>query len=222
MRVCLHDTGHGCAETIRSASGASGSIHRQRWRRAGTNPWWTKTCEEAVREKRTAFKAWMRHRTGGDQQRIAEAHALYKQAKTKFNPIVPIPKPGKPRADPSNYRPISLTPHLGKLYERILKSRLEHHCESRGVIPLCQAGFRRGRGVTDHAVRLASHVKKALSRRHSTLATFCDIHRAYDSVWHYKLIEKLKKIAVSGIFLNFVKSFLNNRSFRVQYKGVYS
>lgn len=136
--------------------------------------------------------------------------------------VIPIHKQGKPRANVSSYRPISLTPHLGKLYERVLKSRLEHHCESRGIIPLFQAGFRRGRGVTDHIVRLSSHVKKALGRRHSTLAAFYDIHRAYDSVWHFKLIEKLKKIGISGNLLEFVQSYLKDRSFRVRYRGVLS
>lgn len=143
-------------------------------------------------------------------------------AEWKRATIVPIPKPGKPRANPSSYRPISLTPHLGKLYERILKPRLEHFCESRGVIPLAQAGFRKGRGVTDHTVRLAAHVKKALSRRHSTLATFYDIHRAYDTVWHHKLISKIKKIGISGNFLAFIESFLKSRSFRVKCRGVLS
>ena len=40
----------------------------------------------------------------------------------------------------SVYRPISLTSQIGKIYERIVKRRLNHFCESKGVIPLCQAG----------------------------------------------------------------------------------
>ncbi|MCB4782005.1 MAG: hypothetical protein LGB70_04070, partial [Sulfurovum sp.] len=40
-----------------------------------------------------------------------------------------------------SYRPISLTSHLGKVYERVIKNRLEYHCESKKVFPVCQAGF---------------------------------------------------------------------------------
>ena len=45
--------------------------------------------------------------------------------------VVPIHKHGKPRKELGSYRPISLTSHLGKLYERVIKNRLEYHCESK-------------------------------------------------------------------------------------------
>ena len=72
--------------------------------------------------------------------------------------VVPIHKHGKPRNELSSYRPISLTSHLGKVYERVIKNRLEYHCESKKVFPVCQAGFRRARGVTDYLVKLGEHV----------------------------------------------------------------
>lgn len=136
--------------------------------------------------------------------------------------IVPIHKPGKIKVNPNSYRPIALTPHLGKLYERIVKNRLEYFCEKRGIIPLFQAGFRKGRCVTDHTVRLASHVKKGLARRHSTLATFYDIRKAYDSVWHFKLLAKLKTIGIDKNLLRFVRDFLKDRTIQVRVGDVLS
>lgn len=136
--------------------------------------------------------------------------------------VIPIHKPGKPKKNPSSYRPIALTPHLGKLFERIVKNRLEHFCDKNNIIPIFQAGFRKGRGVTDHTVRLASHIKKGLARRHSTLATFYDIHKAYDSVWHFKLLSKLKKIGVGGNLYNFIKDFLSGRSIQVRVRDILS
>ena len=105
--------------------------------------------------------------------------------------IIPLLKPGKPAKDPGSYRPIALTPHLGKVYERVLKNRLEYHLESNNIIPLFQAGFRRGRGCMDHTVKLASHVKKAFAKRRPVAATFFDVKRAFDTVWHKLLIHKL-------------------------------
>ena len=79
--------------------------------------------------------------------------------------VVPIHKHGKPRKELGSYRSISLTSHLGKVYERVVKHRLEYYCESKKVFPACQAGFRRGRGVTDHLVKLSEHVGRAIGRR---------------------------------------------------------
>ena len=112
--------------------------------------------------------------------------------------VVPIHKHGKPRKELGSYRPISLTSHLGEVYERVIKNRLEYHCESKKVFPVCQAGFRRERGVTDHLVKLGEQVGRAIGRRKVLLTCFFDISRAYDQVWHATLLQKLDKIGISG------------------------
>ena len=43
--------------------------------------------------------------------------------------IIPILKQGKPRTEPSNYRPISFTSQIGKVLEKMVLSRLAHYCE---------------------------------------------------------------------------------------------
>ena len=137
--------------------------------------------------------------------------AAWKQAT-----VVAVPKAGKPPSNPSSYRPISLTPHLGKIYERLIKCRLEYHLQKENVIPLNQAGFQRGRGCSDHLMKLSAHVKKALAKRRTVLSAFYDVQRAYDSVWHGRLLQKLSNIGLSGNLYNFCKSFLSDRSFRVK------
>ena len=137
--------------------------------------------------------------------------AAWKQAT-----VIAVPKAGKNPSNPNSYRPISLTPHLGKIYERIVKARLEHHLQKNNIIPVLQAGFQRGRGCSDHIVKLSAHVKKALAKRRTTLAAFYDVHRAYDSVWHGRLLSKLANIGLSGNIFDFCKSFLSNRSFCVK------
>ena len=133
--------------------------------------------------------------------------------------VTPIPKKGKPRRDLGSYRPISLTSHLGKVYERIVKNRLEHFCDKHGVLPLCQAGFRKGRSVTDHLVMFSTHMRKALSWRRTLLSCFFDIHRAYDSVWHHRLLEKIQKLGINGPMYQFIKHFLSGRKMQVRWRG---
>ena len=136
--------------------------------------------------------------------------------------VVPIPKKGKPRGEASSYRPISLTSQLGKVFERIIKSRLEFFCEQRGIIPRCQAGFRRGRGVTDHIVKLGAHVRRALTKRRHLYSCFFDLRRAFDTVWHHRLLCKLQKLGIEGQMYHYIKAFLSNRTFQVRTGGALS
>ena len=130
--------------------------------------------------------------------------------------VIALPKQGKAQHLPDNYRPIALTPHLGKVYERVIKDRLDYQMESLGVIPRCQAGFRKGRCCTEHVVRLVEHIKKAKLIKRIIVATFFDIKKAFDTVWHAKLLDKLAKLGVKGRLYEFVREFLSERRMAVK------
>nr|KAG5705434.1 hypothetical protein BaRGS_004561 [Batillaria attramentaria] len=130
--------------------------------------------------------------------------------------VVAIPKDGKPPHLPTSYRPVALTSHLGKVYERLVRDRLEYHLEKHGIIPLCQAGFRKGRGCMEHVASLTSEIKKAMVNKHSVVTTFFDIKRAFDTVWHAKLLDKLSSIGISGRLYQFVQAFLADRRISVR------
>ena len=136
--------------------------------------------------------------------------------------VAPILKAGKPRRDPGSYRPISLTSHVGKIYERIVKERLTYYAEKRGDIPNCQAGFRRGRGVVDHLSKIAALIRRARARNRTLFSCFFDVRRAYDSVWHRRILEKLANMGLSGNIFNFVRSFIQDRTIRVKWRGAMS
>lgn len=112
---------------------------------------------------------------------------VWKEGKLPINwkeeVIIPIRKPGKDAADPSNYRPIALTSHIGKVMERMITERLTHYVESRGIISMYQSGFRRGRSTMDPIVYLETEIIKAQVNKEVVLAVFIDIEKAYDMVW---------------------------------------
>ena len=56
-------------------------------------------------------------------------------------------------------------------------------------VTVCEAGFRRGPGVTDHVVKLGEQVGREVGRRKVLLTCFFDISRACDQVWHAKLLQ---------------------------------
>ena len=54
------------------------------------------------------------------------------------------------------------------------------------------------------------------------MTCFFDISRAYDQVWHAKLLQKLDKIGISGNMYNYIRSFLSDRSMQVRWNGATS
>ncbi|KAL8610434.1 hypothetical protein ACOMHN_035151 [Nucella lapillus] len=126
--------------------------------------------------------------------------------------VVAISKNGKPPQQTSSYRPIALTPHLGKVYERVLKNRLDHHLEKNEILPLCQAGFRNGRNCMEHVVRRIEDTKKwsLKGKNKKTVATIFDIKKAFDSVWYAKLLNKMGALGITGRMYNFIQTFLDS------------
>jgi potassium voltage-gated channel Eag-related subfamily H protein 8 len=76
----------------------------------------------------------------------------------KLANVIPIPKPGKDHAEPSNYRPIALTSCVCKTMERMINARFVWFLESNGLLSNIQCGFRQGRSTLDHLVRFENLV----------------------------------------------------------------
>lgn len=137
---------------------------------------------------------------------------LWKEAE-----VFTLLKEGKLATDPDSYRPISLTPHTSKVFERLLNVRLEYYLETNHVIPECQSGFRKFRSTTDNLVYLTENIKKTLKRNGWIQYITCfDVRKAFDKVWHVKLLSKLQTIGISGRFYDTIKNFLSDRSIRVK------
>ena len=136
--------------------------------------------------------------------------------------VVPVLKSGKSKFDKVNYRPIALTSHTSKLMEKIILCRMTDFCEKYKVIPINQAGFRKGRSTTELLIKLSTQIKCQFARRQSVLATFFDVRKAYDQVWHKRLLYKLKSIGLCGNLYNYIKSFLTNRTMETKVGSCYS
>ena len=80
--------------------------------------------------------------------------------KWKISTISMILKPDKSAALPSSYRPISLLPIIGKLFERILTVRLTLYMEQNGLVNKFQCGFRKKKSTVHQLIRLAEHIYK--------------------------------------------------------------
>ena len=141
----------------------------------------------------------------------------------KLANVTPIFKKGDKQVI-KNYRPISLLPICGKIFEKIIFNNLYSYLNTNNFITKNQSGFRPGDSTTNQLLYLVNEIHQAFENPKSleVRAVFLDISKAFDKVWHDGLIFKLKQNGVSGSLLNFFLNYLNNRKQRVVLNGHYS
>ena len=119
----------------------------------------------------------------------------------------------------SNYRPISLLPICGKIFEKIILDNLYPYIFKNKFIHDKQSGYRRGDSTVKQLISITDEIYKAFDKRHEVRAIFLDISKAFDKVWKDGLIFKLKTIGIEGEVLNILSSFLEDRQQRVTLDG---
>ena len=95
------------------------------------------------------------------------------------------------RALPGNYRPISLTSHIIKIYERVLRKKLVEYLESNNLLCSNQHGFRSGRSCLTQLLHHFDDVMESISNNCDFDSIYLDYAKAFDKVDHQLLISKL-------------------------------
>lgn len=124
-------------------------------------------------------------------------------------------KPGKPSAQLSSYRPISLLSGISKIFETLLLRRLFENDSFAKAIPSHQFGFRKQHGAEQQLGRVTQFLLKAFENRQYCSAVYLDIQEAFDRVWHKGLFYKLGRILPEALY-RIICSYLTNRTFVVQ------
>lgn len=136
--------------------------------------------------------------------------------------VVPILKNNKNPLQMSSFRPISLSPCLSKIMERMISNRLVWYLEKGGKINNLQSAYRKYRSVIDHILRLQDSIYKAINNNRVVIAIFLDIEKAFDMVWHFGLLYKLKSLGIKGNIYSWIKNYLSNRFFKVKIGNSFS
>lgn len=130
--------------------------------------------------------------------------------------ILPLLKPTKDPTSPASYRPISLTPTLCKIMEKMVTNRLQWYLEKNNIITKNQSGFRKYKNTLDQIFKLQDTILKRLKNKEHVLSVFIDFERAYDMLHVPTLLQKLQKLGIGGNIFNWISKFLSNRSFQVK------
>jgi len=135
--------------------------------------------------------------------------------------IVPIFKKGN-KDDPANYRPVSLTSHLIKVFERVLRNGLVDFIESNNLLNANQHGFRKGRNCLSQLLHHYDDILHIRGESANADVVYLDFAKAFDKVDHVILLQKVKRLGITGKIYQWIKSFLSNRKQHVVVDGVIS
>ena len=136
----------------------------------------------------------------------------------KIAKIIPVFKSGR-KDVMDNYRPISLLSCFSKLIEKIVCTRLTSFLDINNLISNSQFGFRKKHSTLHPLVHFLNYVAEALDKKQHCIAIFCDLRKAFDTVNHQILLDKLKKMGVRGSELSWFQDYLTNRMQLVSING---
>lgn len=135
--------------------------------------------------------------------------------------IVPLHKKGS-KTLPQNYRPVSLTSHIVKLFERVIRTKIVNYLESNALLNSNQHGFRQKRSC---ATQLLTHTNQLFSNLisgHETDSIYLDYSKAFDKIDHQILLQKLQLYKITDKYLNWIDNFLKDRTQTVFINNTYS
>ena len=137
----------------------------------------------------------------------------------KRDAIVPIFKSGD-KCLPGNYRPISLTSVICKVYERIIRKQVFSflHCD-KNCLHDTQHGFRSGRSCLSALLDVYDDVMHMLNRNSIVDMVYLDFAKAFDKVDHGMLFHKVKDLGITDKLGQWFYHFLTNRKHFVRLPG---
>ena len=137
----------------------------------------------------------------------------------KMAKVTPIHKK-ESKLDYLNYRPISLLSVFSKIYEKCIYTRIYHYLLENNLIYSKQFGFRAGYSVNHAIISLTEYIRRKLDAGEYVCGVFVDLGKAFDTVHHDILCEKLKAYGLRGNINNLLKSYLNERKQYVSINGI--
>ena len=132
--------------------------------------------------------------------------------------ITPIHKGGS-RATPKNYRPIALTSHLIKIFEKVIRKYIVAYIEENSLFNDSQHGFRSGRSCLSQLLAHYDLITSLLESGHNVDVVYLDFAKAFDKVDFNITLSKLHSLGITGKLHEWIHNFLTPRTQSVIVNG---
>ena len=139
----------------------------------------------------------------------------------KIAKTIPIFKKGS-KLLVSNYRPISLLSNINKILEKLMYSRIYDFLTKFNILYDLQFGFRSKHSTSHALINIIEKINKSLDSKKSVCGLFVDFQKAFDTVNHSILLDKLYNYGIRGPAHDWFKSYLSNRTQFVSILGFQS
>lgn len=139
----------------------------------------------------------------------------------KLAKVIPIHKKNEDYLF-DNYRPISLLSSVSKVFERIINDQIANYFTNNNLFYACQYGFRQNHSTELAATELIYKIQKNMDKKETAINIFLDLSKAFDTLDHNILLEKLKTYGFSNLALKLMQSYLSDRKQSVEYKSTLS
>ena len=128
----------------------------------------------------------------------------------KVSKVAPIFK-SETLSDPSNYRPIATLSPFSKALERVIYDQLILYLDMHGVLLKYQFGFRKKHSTEQAIVEITDNLKASIDSNFVSCGLFLDFSKAFDTVNHQILLDKLCKYGIRGRPHDWFASYLQDR-----------
>ena len=119
----------------------------------------------------------------------------------------------------NNYRPVSVLCVLSKIFEKIMYNRVAAFLEIFKILHDNQYGFRKKSSTHVALLTFIDKVIEAIEKGEYAIGVFLDFSKAFDTVDHQILLNKLDHYGIRVCALSWFKSYLSRRLQYVTYNG---